>query len=621
MPKVITAIAFVSLLLPSFVRADGMVISPPNYWMDETGQRAAIVYENKTETLVISTAFQGNAKDFGWLVPTPSMPTISKGSQELFTNLQHLTQYTEPQPLGLQIDNVGGLAPKDTGVTIVNQQQVDYYDVTTLTATDKDALQKWLTDNKYNLPDASSYLLNEYIANKWYFVAMRVNTDSLSTGITDQLRSGQATPVVLSFQTDNLVYPLKISSALKATPGTTITDDLGQTRTLVSGKYGKALSLATGEMVAYNTGTSFPYQNGTFTANVQLSPWQSGGYRQIATVKDTNGNRVMYVRLAKDYSTAKEYLQFIWYMDNAAGFYGWSAPANITDNAWHNIAVTWSNDVHPQIYVDGTSVVTTSSTGTGWIGTKAGAGSTLTIGGNPDASADSLVGAVDDVSIWSASRSADQITTLSTSALTKAMNGAYPVDLAFTAPYDTNVALYDQQGNEMQQMRTTAVMPMLPLDSSASTSFTYPTMQNRYQQVTLYVFTNERKDANAFTTNYANWIPRKTIQDLAFSSTGGPLLNVQAKKLYLTVLTRSLDTQANLDDVFFRRASDQTPIGIAPVTNDVGISAFWIFVGSACFVSLALVTILLMSMRRNTRAPQPPMAPPPIVPPPPPPTI
>ena len=203
------------LFLPGLALADGGLIPPPDTYMYETGQRAAIFYESdtQTETLVVSMMYEGNAKDFAWLVPTPNKPDVSQGSQDLFTSLQEITQdyydYGYPETYGL------GAAEADTAeqkVTVVEEKTVDYYDVAVLSSTDANALSKWLNDNGFQYPEKYSYLFNEYINNGWFFVAAKIIPELAGdTSVESDLNTGTATPIQLTFTAENMVYPMKIS--------------------------------------------------------------------------------------------------------------------------------------------------------------------------------------------------------------------------------------------------------------------------------------------------------------------------------------------------------------------------------------------------------------------------
>ncbi len=211
--KFFRIICCLGVLVPNLALADGMIVPPPDYYMFETDQKAVIFYENGIEDLILSITFRGNAKDFAWIIPTPSQPQVGKSSDELFTSLAELTKidyyYDVPQPMALDSGYQGQLK---SGVEVIETKQIDYYDVTVLAATESQALSVWLNDHGYKFPENADYILNDYIANQWYFTAVKVDSKYLSNNIDEQFRSGHAIPLRLTFASENIVYPLKISS-------------------------------------------------------------------------------------------------------------------------------------------------------------------------------------------------------------------------------------------------------------------------------------------------------------------------------------------------------------------------------------------------------------------------
>jgi len=204
------------LLVPALVRADGMSIYPIGKVVTETGQRAVIWYEKGRETLILSTTFRGDAEDFAWVIPVPTKPEVSNMKDELFTALEEFTQpkyaYNQPMPLL----GSAGIREMDSAiqnpVTVVESKIVDIYEVTVLESTDGKALREWLTKNGYPYPTNKDFLLNYYVNKKWYFVAAKVSTEALGYSGAS-LREGHATPLAISFDSETIVYPLKISGA------------------------------------------------------------------------------------------------------------------------------------------------------------------------------------------------------------------------------------------------------------------------------------------------------------------------------------------------------------------------------------------------------------------------
>ena len=57
----------------------------------QAGERILFAVRNGVVTAHIQVQYAGDAKDFGWLLPLPSVPTLSVGTDELFTQLNTAT--------------------------------------------------------------------------------------------------------------------------------------------------------------------------------------------------------------------------------------------------------------------------------------------------------------------------------------------------------------------------------------------------------------------------------------------------------------------------------------------------------------------------------------------------
>ncbi len=218
--SIIISVLGLSIILPSVATADGAVVSPPNYYVQETAQKAVVFYEaaTQTETMVVGINYEGTAQDFGWLIPTPNLPTVERGSQNLFANVAAITDpysdsYKSSEDSAL-LGNTVSAIPET--VNIVSEQQVAYYDVTVLTATNTEDLVNWFNANGYKYPQAYAYILQDYITNGWYFTAMKINPTLVdTTSVTSDLYAGEAVPVQMTFTAENMVYPLRISSIIE----------------------------------------------------------------------------------------------------------------------------------------------------------------------------------------------------------------------------------------------------------------------------------------------------------------------------------------------------------------------------------------------------------------------
>jgi len=179
----------------------------------ESAQRAVILYGNSTgnsiEHLILSVSFEGDAEDFAWVVPVPDKPEIAVTDPELFWELSDFTRKVIPRSWGC----TAGPSEQD-GVEVIEEQVVGPYATAILSATNATALVDWLSANGYIFPEEGEEIISGYIEKEWYFVATKINAVEEDTG--DALAEGAIEPIVLSFASDEIVYPLRIT-ALSAT--------------------------------------------------------------------------------------------------------------------------------------------------------------------------------------------------------------------------------------------------------------------------------------------------------------------------------------------------------------------------------------------------------------------
>ncbi|MFA6296729.1 MAG: DUF2330 domain-containing protein [Patescibacteria group bacterium] len=208
--KIIFSLLALVFILPFYCSADGGILPPPDYYVREDSQKAVIVYDQGLETLILSVEFSGDAKQFGWVIPTPTRPEVSKSSDELFKSLDDLTGQTRiyDQNYGL---GVAPMAEKE-GVTVLERKKIDIYDIAVLESTSSKDLATWLKDNGFQYPENEAYIFDDYIKNNWVFTAVKVQAEFLDTVASKRLSEGRATPLQLVFKSENIVYPLKISA-------------------------------------------------------------------------------------------------------------------------------------------------------------------------------------------------------------------------------------------------------------------------------------------------------------------------------------------------------------------------------------------------------------------------
>jgi len=215
------AVILFLLMTATPVLADGCFF-PDSMYRDlyESAQKAVILYGNSTgnytEHLILSVSFEGDAEDFAWVIPVPNMPEIAVTDAELFWELSEFTAVEVPGGGG-GFGCFGGAAPGgQEGVDVIEEQVVGPYATAILSATNATALVDWLSANGYIFPEEGEEIISGYIEKEWYFVATKINAVEEDTG--DALAEGAIEPIVLSFASDEIVYPLRITSLSATSP-------------------------------------------------------------------------------------------------------------------------------------------------------------------------------------------------------------------------------------------------------------------------------------------------------------------------------------------------------------------------------------------------------------------
>jgi hypothetical protein len=218
----------VFLIYSAGVRAACCYFSAKNADILQPAQKAFITWDpsEKIETFTVQPKFEGNALDFGMVIPTPSQPKLNEMPRDFF---KHLAVYSimkkreSPRSQFLARDGVvitafgrrisvaeDDLSPdmKPT-VRILESGVVGSLDYKIIEATRADDLFQWLKDNKYSY-SGDEATLQHYIQKKWLFTVMKIDTMQMKRN-KDGTFAGEVTPTRFRFASDKIVYPLKIT--------------------------------------------------------------------------------------------------------------------------------------------------------------------------------------------------------------------------------------------------------------------------------------------------------------------------------------------------------------------------------------------------------------------------
>jgi uncharacterized protein (TIGR03382 family) len=187
-------------------------------------QDIIVAHKGDVETYVFQPVFCGKAKDFGLILPVPSM-LIAEPSLSEAAAFDHLVKISAPieryetQCMSRGGVGVGGDSDAASfgsdGTAVVASGHVGFLDWVQLKADSESAFTTWLDANGYPHDPSADVAFKHYVDMKWYFVAFKVAQEAkeLAGGCT------ALGPVKLSFSTPLPVVPSRMASAGKSSSG------------------------------------------------------------------------------------------------------------------------------------------------------------------------------------------------------------------------------------------------------------------------------------------------------------------------------------------------------------------------------------------------------------------
>ncbi len=185
---------------------------PPGMSVVNADQTVIILWDaaNKTQHFIRKASFKSDAKDFGFIVPSPSQPELDESGNDAFPYIEYLTRPEIHRKF--RLSNLGcgcGKSASDSapsaGVTVLEQKTVAGFDATVLAATSAADLVRWLGDNGYAFSPEVEAWAKPYVDQGWNFTALKMakseNGEQVKDVTSDALR--------ISFKTDRPLFPYR----------------------------------------------------------------------------------------------------------------------------------------------------------------------------------------------------------------------------------------------------------------------------------------------------------------------------------------------------------------------------------------------------------------------------
>lgn len=200
-----------AVIPPAQACACGGVVAPDGVEVDISGENAVLSWDGTTERMLLSMNTLTEAADAGLLIPTPAPAEVALAETTVFSELETLTapeveiEYRWWPDLILEAPEQEG-PTHQSAVSVLDTRQLGDLAVTTLAASDADALTAWLAANGYVMRDGLADSLVPYVSEGWYYVAVRLTTEAENL-------SGALQPLDLRFESERLIYPMRLSAA------------------------------------------------------------------------------------------------------------------------------------------------------------------------------------------------------------------------------------------------------------------------------------------------------------------------------------------------------------------------------------------------------------------------
>lgn len=201
MRRWIIASTLLLLALPGVVWACGGFFFPDSPVRQSSEQVIITVNGDGTLTAVIGISYDGEASEFSWLLPVPSVPTVEVAEDATLDLLQEVTNPTFTTPynacsaLRSTAEGLGGGGGGGGGL-------VGPYEYTILGGTPEEDVVGWLKDNNYTVSEEAEGIIQDYLDEGLYFIAMRLQPDA---------SVGDIQPVKITFEAEVPVIPFRLA--------------------------------------------------------------------------------------------------------------------------------------------------------------------------------------------------------------------------------------------------------------------------------------------------------------------------------------------------------------------------------------------------------------------------
>lgn len=224
--RMLVGAGLAAALLASHGQADACACAPregePVVNADQT---VVLVWDpaTKTEHFIRRASFKAEAKDFGFLVPTPAEPALEESGDIAFDSLARLTapeiKY-EKMPWSpcagcsrSKSESRSAAAQAPEAVTVLQEKTVAGFDAKVLEASSASALVGWLKEHGYAYSPEIEAWAKPYVTQGWKITALRVAKPDANASVPSTVA---AASLRLTFKTDRPLFPYREPDSAKS---------------------------------------------------------------------------------------------------------------------------------------------------------------------------------------------------------------------------------------------------------------------------------------------------------------------------------------------------------------------------------------------------------------------
>lgn len=216
--NLLSAIVFVAAalaLLPQTSKACGGFFCT-TLPINQAGEQIVFRQQGDEITAMVRILYSGEAEDFSWVVPVPTVPDISLGSDITFNelelstrpqfNLQQEGQVCEKDQFVFAASEnapTADLDSSDGGVTIEEQLSVGAFEIDIVSSDNADDMAIWLEENNYLLTDRGRDLIEPYVLAGMKFVALKLRSGE---------QTGSIQPLIMKYESSKPMVPIRLTA-------------------------------------------------------------------------------------------------------------------------------------------------------------------------------------------------------------------------------------------------------------------------------------------------------------------------------------------------------------------------------------------------------------------------